>query len=391
MEQTVSIRFLSAGESHGKGLVVILEGFPSQMKVTAEEINLELARRQKGYGRGGRMLIEKDQVEILSGIRKGLTLGSPITLFVKNKDYENWEKIMTPDVSPEKIGNPLQRPRPGHADLPGGLKYNHRDLRNILERASARETTVRVAAGAVSKIFLKNFGILVESHVSQLGSVLSKVSASDFSRLNDQADKSPVRMLDKRAEKKAMKLIDQAKEKGDTLGGIFEVIIRGVPPGLGSHVQWDRKLDGRLAQAILSLQAVKGVEIGEGFKNATRFGSQVHDEISYRKGSGFYHLTNRAGGIEGGMSNGETIIIRTAKKPISTLRKPLRSIDIDTKEIISAAYERSDVCALPAASVIGEALCAWVISDAFLEKMGGDFMDEIKQRFKLYLKHLKDY
>lgn len=387
----MNIRFLTAGESHGKGLIVILEGFPAKLEITAEDINIELARRQRGYGRGGRMLIEKDQVEILSGVRRGVTIGSPITLFVKNKDYDNWEKIMTPNVGPEESGNPLRRPRPGHADLPGGLKYNQRDLRNILERASARETTMRVAAGAVAKKFLKNFGILIQSYVSELGSILAKAPGSITAGLSERADSSPVRMLDKSSEKRAMLLIDKAKEKGDTLGGIFEVIITGVPPGLGSHVQWDRKLDGRFAQVLLSLQAVKGIEIGEGFKNAIKYGSQVHDEIFYEKKRGFYHSTNRAGGIEGGMSNGEPIIVRVAKKPISTLRKPLRSVDIETKQPIKAAYERSDVCALPAASVIGEALCAWVLADAFLEKMGGDFMDEIKQRFKLYLSHVKNF
>ncbi len=387
----MSLRFLTAGESHGRGLVVILEGFPAELAITAEEINLDLARRQKGYGRGGRMLIEKDQVEILSGVRRGFTLGSPITLFVKNKDYDNWEKIMTPDFSPEKAGNPLRRPRPGHADLAGGLKYNQRDLRNILERASARETTVRVAAGAVAKKFLKSFGILVQSHVRQLGSAQGRAVVAIDDNLNERADRSPVRMLDRKVEKKAVQLIDSAKDQGDTLGGIFEVFMTGLPPGIGSHVQWDRKLDGRLAQAMLSLQAVKGVEIGEGFKNATLYGSQVHDEIFYQRGRGFYHKTNRAGGIEGGMSNGETVVVRVAKKPISTLRRPLQSVDIETKQEIKAAYERSDVCALPAASVIGESLCAWVVADLFLEKMGGDFMQEVTQRFKLYLNHLKKF
>lgn len=387
----MALRFLTAGESHGKGLIVVLEGFPSELSISAEEINVELARRQKGYGRGGRMLIEKDQVEILSGVRRGKTLGSPIALFVKNRDYENWEKIMSPEPSGENAGNPLQRPRPGHADLSGGIKYNHRDLRNILERASARETTVRVAAGAVAKKLLKVFGIGVQSHVTSLGPVSLKKNAPDYGRLNAAADKSPVRMIEKNAEKEAMRLIDKAKEKGDTLGGVFEVVITGVPLGLGSHVQWDRKLDGRLAQSLMSLQAVKGVEIGHGFENASRFGSQVHDEIAYGKSKGFYHLTNRAGGIEGGMSNGEPIIVRAAKKPISTLRKPLRSVDIETKGEIKAAYERSDVCALPAASVIGEALCAWVVADAFLEKMGGDFLEEIRQRYQLYMRHVKKY
>jgi chorismate synthase len=368
-----------------------LEGFPANLPLSSDDLNQELSRRQKGYGRGGRMLIEKDQAEILSGVRKGITLGSPIALFVKNKDYENWEKIMSPDPVGENVGNPLRRPRPGHADLSGGLKYNQRDLRNILERASARETTVRVAAGAVAKKFLKAFEIHVQSHVAQLGGAVSNKPPSSFEDLNLKADASPVRMLDKRSEKEAMTLIDQAKEKGDTLGGIFEVVVTGIPVGLGSHVQWDRKLDGRLAQALMSLQAVKGVEIGRGFENAGKFGSQVHDEIGYGKNRGFFHLTNRAGGIEGGMSNGEPLIVRVAKKPISTLRKPLKSVDIETKKEIKAAYERSDVCALPAASVIGEALCAWVVADSFLEKMGGDFMEEIHDRFRAYQKHLRRY
>lgn len=386
------MRFLTAGESHGKGTIVILEGFPAGLGITREDIDFELSRRQKGYGRGGRMLIEKDQVEILSGVRKGITLGSPITLFVKNSDYVNWEKIMTPDPTKDKAGNPLSRPRPGHADLPGGQKYNHRDLRNILERASARETTVRVAAGAVAMKFLKYFKIFVQSHVVQLGSVTSKTGGISVVRdLNKKADQSPVRMLDKTSEKSAIALIDKAKEKGDTLGGIFEVIITGVPTGLGSHVQWDRKLDGRFAQSLMSMQAVKGVEIGKGFENATLFGSEVHDEIGYRKGKGFFHYTNRSGGIEGGMSNGEPIVVRVAKKPISTLKKPLRSVDINSKKVIKAAYERSDVCALPAASVIGESICAWVVADAFLEKMGGDFMGEIQKRYRFYLEHLNNY
>lgn len=387
----MSIRFLTAGESHGKGTIVILEGFPSGILITKEEINIELIRRQKGYGRGGRMQIENDQVEILSGIRKGVTLGSPITLFVKNRDYENWQKIMTADPIKENVGNSLQRPRPGHADLPGGLKYNQRDLRNVLERASARETTVRVAAGAIAKKFLNTFNIFIQSHVVQLGTVVSMPKRFQYEGLNELADKSPVRMLQKTAEKKAINLIDRAKNAGDTLGGIFEIIITGVPIGLGSHVQWDRKLDGRLAQSLMSMQAIKGVEIGKGFANSTLLGSEVHDEIAYKIDKGFYHFTNRAGGIEGGMSNGEPIIIRVAKKPISTLKKPLRSIDIESKMEVKAAYERSDVCALPAASIIGETLCAWVIADVFLEKMGGDFMEEILSRYKLYLKHLKNF
>lgn len=387
----MTIRLLTAGESHGKGLVTILDGIPAHLPILPEEINFDLARRQKGYGRGGRMNIERDQVEILSGVRKGRTLGSPITLWVKNKDYENWEKIMSPEVKGEKVERPLVRPRPGHADLPGGLKYDHRDLRNILERASARETTIRVAAGAVAKKFLRTFGIQVQSFVSALGPVMAKTVHFPVKSLNNWADLSSVRMLDRTAEKKAIGAIDRAKINGDTLGGIFELRITGVPAGLGSHVQWDRKLDGRFAQALMSIQAVKGVEIGPGFQNALNFGSKVHDEIAYSQKRGFFHLSNKAGGIEGGMSNGETIVIRVAKKPISTLKKPLRSVDINSKKVLKAAYERSDVCALPAASVIGEAVSAWVLMDAFLEKIGGDFMSEIEKRYDQYLKHLKNY
>ncbi len=387
----MGIRFLTAGESHGKGLVAILEGFPANLFVTAENINSELIRRQKGYGRGGRMKIEKDQVEIFSGVKKGLTLGSPIAFLIKNMDYENWEKIMTPDPGDIRHMNSLYRPRPGHADLPGGIKYNQHDLRNILERASARETTIRVAAGAVAKKFLSDFGIHVQSHVIQLGPAKVKNQNIPFSRLNKLADRSPVRILQKNVEKKAMHQINRARETGDTLGGVFEIIATGVPIGLGSHVHWDRKLDARLAHSMMSIQAVKGVEIGQGFENAGKFGSEVHDEIAFNKKKGFYHLTNRAGGIEGGISNGEPIVVRVAKKPISTLRRPLRSIDIRSKEKISAAYERSDVCALPAASIIGEAICAWVLADSFLEKFGGDFMEEIHKRYQLYLTHIKRY
>jgi chorismate synthase len=336
------------------------------------------------------MAIETDKVEILSGVRNGMTLGSPIALFVRNKDFQNWEKIMAAEPVPAGFKNQLSRPRPGHADLPGGLKYNQMDLRNILERASARETTVRVAAGAVAKKFLSCFGMRVQSHVVQLGEVGS-AGKVDLKRLNVLADASPIRMLDKKAEKKAILKIDEAKAAGDTLGGIFEVIITGVPPGLGSHVQWDRKLDGRFAQALMSMQAIKGVEVGNGFENSRKLGSKVHDEIGYRKGKGFFHHTNKAGGLEGGMSNGEPIVLRVGKKPISTLRKPLRSVDISSKKIVKAAYERSDVCALPAASVIGEAISAWVLADAFLEKMGGDFIGEIKERYGSYLEHLKKY
>lgn len=387
----MALRLLTAGESHGKGLISILEGVPANLPISTQDIDHDLARRQKGYGRGGRMAIETDRVEILSGVRQGVTLGSPITLLVKNRDYQNWEKIMSPDPVESPVARPLIRPRPGHADLPGGLKYNQRDLRNILERASARETTIRVAAGAIAKKFLGHFDIRVQSFVTHIGTVLGTGAAVKLEGMNEKADRSPLRMLDKKAEKKAIASIDRAKGTGDTLGGGFEVHIDGVPAGLGSHVQWDRKLDGRLAQAIMSIQAIKGVEIGEGFKNSTLMGSQVHDEIGYAKKRGFFHRTDRAGGIEGGMSNGETIVVRVAKKPISTLKRPLRSVDIGTKKTLKAAYERSDVCAVPAASVIGESVCAWVMMDAFLEKMGGDFMEEILQRHRNYLGHLRKY
>ena len=379
------IRYLTAGESHGKGLVALLEGIPANLELVPADIDVELARRQMGYGRGGRMKIETDRVEILSGVRKGRTLGGPIALFVKNADYENWKKFMSPEPG-GLPGNPLRRPRPGHADLAGGMKYAQRDLRNILERASARETTVRVAAGAVAKKFLGVFGIRVQSHVAQLGSVVAPAPRTLPLDLNLKADRSPVRMLHTPSERKAVALIDRASKAGDTLGGVFEVAVTGVPSGLGSHVQWDRKLDGRLAQALMSIQAVKGVEFGRAFENAGRPGSQVHDEIDWKPGKGYGRLTNRAGGCEGGMSNGETILLRVAKKPISTLKKALRSVDIDSKEPMRAGYERSYVCALPAAAVIGEAVCAWTLADALLEKTGGDHLAEIRQRWAALLK-----
>jgi chorismate synthase len=373
------IRFLTAGESHGKGLTVVLEGLPAHLDLSSEDIDAELSRRQAGYGRGGRMKIETDRVEILSGVRRGKTLGSPITLWIPNKDYENWAKVMSP--GPEaSLGQPLKRPRPGHADLAGGLKYDHRDLRNILERASARETVLRVAAGAVAKKFLAEFGVLVQSHVVSLGPVVARIPAYRPRDLNELSDASPVRMLDKAASRKAVAAIDLASRRGDTWGGVFEVVATGLPAGLGSHVQWDRKLDGRLAQSVLSIQAVKGVEIGQAFAQSAQSGSRVHDEIFWSKRRGFHHKTNRAGGIEGGITNGEPVVVRAAMKPISTLKTPLRSVHIDTKEPLRAGYERSDICALPAAAVIGEAACAWVLADALLEKTGGDHLGEIRAR-----------
>lgn len=384
------IRYLNAGESHGKGLSVILEGFPAHLPLIASDIDAELSRRQMGHGRGGRMQIERDRVQILSGVRRGLTMGSPIALFIENRDHANWEQVM--GAAPGgKEGNPLTRPRPGHADLPGGLKYDERDLRNILERASARETATRVAAGAVARKLLGRFGITVQSHVVRIGDVASEVALLDPRKINPWADASPVRMLNPAAEKRAVAAIDRARKKGDTLGGVFEVVAAGCPPGLGSHVQWDRKIDGRLAQALMSLQAVKGVEIGRGFENASRPGSRVHDEILYKRGRGFFRVTNRAGGVEGGMTNGEMVVVRAAQKPIATLRSPLGSVDIVSKKKQSAGYERSDVCAVPAGSVIGEALCAWVLADAFLEKMGGDHLKEIEARFRAYQAHVERF
>jgi len=384
------IRLFTAGESHGKGLIAILEGFPSNLPLSSVEIDHELSRRQMGYGRGGRMKIEKDRVEILSGVRKGKTLGGPIALAVWNKDHAQWVSVMGQEPGPSG-GRELFRPRPGHADLGGGLKYDHHDLRNILERASARETAMRVAAGAVAKAFLGCFGVTVQSHVVTLGSVESVVSQLPLVGLNKRADASPVRMLNPIAEKKAIQTVDRAISRGDTLGGVFEVVSTGLPPGLGSHVQWDRKLDGRLAQALMSVQAIKGVEFGHGFKNAALPGSAVHDEIGWSRARGFFHKTNRCGGIEGGMTNGEPILIRAAMKPIATLRKPLASVDVRTKVSQKAGYERSDVCALPAASVIGEAVVAWTLADAFLEKMGGDSIREIHDHWKATARLQKRY
>lgn len=384
------LRYLTAGESHGKGLTVVLEGFPSRMPLLASDIDRELARRQMGHGRGGRMRIEQDRVQIQSGVRHGLTLGTPIALFIENRDYANWEALMRPEP-PAVPGKALTRPRPGHADLSGGLKYGHRDLRNVLERASARETAARVAAGAVARQLLRLAGITVQSHVVRIGNVVSEVARFDPASLNASADASPVRMLNPAASKKAVQAIDAAFLRGDTLGGVFEVVVTGCPPGLGSHVHWDRKIDGRLAQALMGMQAIKGVEIGRGFENAARLGSEVHDEIAWSRRRGFYRTSNRAGGIEGGMTNGEPIVLRAAQKPIATLRKPLASVDLVTKKKVLAGYERSDVCAVPAGAVIGEALCAWTLADALLEKTGGDQLSEVLTRLRAYREQVRRY
>jgi len=381
-------RFLTAGESHGKGLVAIVEGMVAGLPLEAEYINRELKRRQGGYGRSSRMKIEKDEVEIISGVRYGFTIGSPIALFVPNRDWQNWQDVMS--VAPlEKEAEPVTRPRPGHADLPGVTKYGLGDIRPIMERASARETAARVAAGAVAKRFLEEFGVAIHSHTIAIGHV--SYEQSEASSINwQQVEASPVRCADTEREKEMIAAIDEAKASGDTLGGIFEVIATGAPIGLGSHVSWDRRLDGRIAQAIMSINAVKGVEIGGGFASARLKGSQAHDVIEPNprgeaKGLPWRHATNRAGGIEGGISNGEPIVIRAAVKPIATLAKPLPSVDLRSGEAAEAHYERSDICVVPAAGVIGEAMLAIVLADAMLEKFGGDNLKETLANYHSYL------
>lgn len=386
------LRYLTAGESHGRLLSAILEGMPSGVPLEASMIDLDLARRQKGYGRGGRMKIEKDQVEIATGVRWGKTLGGPIGLIVQNRDWSHWQDKMSPDPDHDGCLEPFIRPRPGHADLAGILKYDHTDVRNILERSSARETTMRVAVGAVSKALLENFGIRVISFVTEIGGVSVSVSG-DYAELFEKAEASEVRCPDEEGSKRMMAAIDEAKHNGDTLGGIFEIVVTGVPAGLGSHVHWDRKLDGRLAGALMSVQAIKGVEVGIGFEVARRPGSKVHDEIFYiREGGnlagGYYHGSNNAGGIEGGMSNGEPVRLRAAMKPIPTLTKPLRSVNIETKEPLEAAWERSDHCAVPAAAVVGEAVVAFEIARAFLDKFGGDSLREVSRNYEGYLEQI---
>jgi len=385
------IRFLTAGESHGRGLVCIIEGLPANLGLSSEYINRELERRQRGYGRGGRMKIEKDRVQILSGVRFGKTIGGPIALFIENKDWENWKEKMAVEGKRPETAVPFTRPRPGHADLAGGIKYNQRDLRNVLERASARETACRVALGAVCKRFLEELGVFVGSYVVSIGTVQPPIEEQDLIKRHQLAEQSELRFPDPSKDKEFMELIDRAKEMGESLGGVFEVFAVGVPPGLGSHVHWDRRLDGRIAQAMMSIQAIKGVEIGLGFEASKRFGSEVHDEIGYREGEGYFRYSNNLGGLEGGITNGMPIIVRCAMKPIPTLTKPLRSVDVLTKEEVRAGKERTDVVAVPAASVVGESALALVLADAFLEKLGGDFMEEIKERYRIYLEHVKSF
>jgi chorismate synthase len=376
-----------------------MEGIPAGLDLqVARDVDPELRRRQQGYGRGRRMQIEADRAEALSGLRLGETLGSPIALLIWNRDWENWQKAMAhdppdPEENPKAL-RPMYLPRPGHADLVGVFKYDRRDTRDILERASARETAARVACGAIAKRFLAEFDIRVESHVLSIGQVEASVPHSLPERLNEETDESPVRTLDPEAAHAMMLAIDEAKEEGDTLGGVFEVVARGVPVGLGSHVSWDRKLDGRLGQAVLSVHAVKGVEVGTAFMGAFRPGSRVHDPIvpapDRPRTGGLGRESNRAGGLEGGVTTGEPLLIRGAMKPISTLRKPLASVDLRTGSVAAAAVERSDVCAVPAAAVIAEAMVALVLADAFMEKFGGDSVGETRRNFESYLAHLQE-
>jgi chorismate synthase len=389
------IRYLTAGESHGKALVGILEGMPSGVEISSDYINYQLWRRQQGYGRGGRMKIESDKIEILSGVRFGKTIGSPIALLIYNKDWQNWTEKMDAEGSGAGVEK-ITIPRPGHADYAGTVKYEFDDLRNVIERSSARETAMRVALCTIVRKLLEDYGISIGSHVLSIGSasvknrsnidkLIEKYSGQRLPsayKITEEADKSEVRILDKSAEKKAISEIYKAKKNGNTLGGIFEVIVTGAPTGLGSYVQYDRKLDGLLAQALMSIQAIKGVEIRDGFANAEKFGSEVHDEFVLKDGK-ITRKTNRAGGIEGGVTNGEMIVLHAAMKPIATLAKPLRSVDLAKGREVDSRYERSDVCAVPAASVIGEAVIAPVLANAFLEKFGGDSLREIKTRYKL--------
>lgn len=386
------LRYLTAGESHGKGLVGILDGIPAGLKLSTNDIDRQLKRRQAGYGRGKRMEIEKDKVEIISGVRLGKTLGSPIALLVKNLDWENWQEVMTAEERKATSQNisPLTHPRPGHADLAGAIKYNFDDLRNVLERASARETAVRVAIGAICRRFLAEFKIRIYSRVIQIGRIKDVSQWPPTEASYQMIEDSPLRCLDKTTETKMIAFIDSAKEKGDTLGGVFEVMILNLPVGLGSYVQWDLKLDARLAYALMSIQAIVGVEIGLGFTAAEKFGSRVQDEIFYEQSEKrFFRPTNNAGGIEGGMSNGEPIILRAAMKPISSLGKPLSSIDIVSKEPVKAIKERADICALPAASVIGEAVASFEIAKAMRDKFGGDSLVETKRNYSGYLDYVK--
>ncbi|MGQ4664375.1 chorismate synthase [Metabacillus halosaccharovorans] len=390
------MRYLTAGESHGPQLTAIVEGVPSGLNLTAEAINIDLARRQKGYGRGRRMQIEKDQVQILGGVRHGKALGSPISLVVENNDWKHWTKIMGAEpISTEEekeVKRQITRPRPGHADLVGAMKYGHRDMRNVLERSSARETTVRVAVGALAKQILAELNIKVVGHVLEIGGV--RAENTNYDNIDDLlavTEESPVRCYDREAESKMMEAIDNAKSNGDSIGGVVEVVVEGLPAGIGSYVHYDRKLDSKIAGAIVSINAFKGVEFGIGFEAARKFGSQVHDEIIWSEEGGYTRKTNRLGGFEGGITTGMPVVVRGVMKPIPTLYKPLQSVDIETKEPFTASIERSDSCAVPAASVVAEAVVAWEIANAIVEQFGIDRMDLIKENVEAMRKHTRDF
>jgi chorismate synthase len=397
------LRYFTAGESHGPCLTMIIDGVPAGFPIDMAKINHDLWRRQQGYGRGGRMLIEKDEVQIRSGIRWGETLGSPVALGIENRDWKNWTKKMSAAAEDRDDKISVTKPRPGHADLTGVLKYDRSDIRDVLERASARDTVSRTAVGSFSKQLLSPFSIRIMGYIRSIGAVASDTEGLTYEEVYARAEESPVRTADKTAEEKMIALIEDCKKAGDTLGGIFEVAVLGLPPGLGTHTQWDRKLDGRLAQALMSIQAIKGVEIGLGFEMARRRGSQVHDEIFFDPAkmvgegtprivpTGFYRGSNNSGGTEGGMTNGAPLVVRVAMKPISTLMSPLQSVDLRSKQPADASVERSDVCAAPAAAVVGESVVAFELANAFLEKFGGDSLREIKRNYESYLEQIKHY
>jgi chorismate synthase len=390
------LRFQTAGESHGQGLIAMLTGLPAGLRIDFDYVNRELKRRQGGYGRGGRMKIETDTAQFLSGVRHGQTIGSPIAILIVNRDWENWKEAMAVEDWPESRAKykPLSPPRPGHADLAGCLKFNFREARYVLERASARETTARVAVGAVAKLFLQSFGVEVASHVVALGEVSLADDPVPFEAVLALRDREDLMLacVDPATEARMKEEVDRATEGRDTAGGTFEVIARGLPPGLGSCAQWDERLDGQLAQAVMSIQAVKAVEIGSGIASAAAMGSNVHDEIGYdRSRSRFTRKTNRAGGLEGGITNGEDLVVRGYLKPISTLRRPLESVDFESKETVKAAYERSDVCVLPAGGVVGEAMVALILARSLLEKFGGDSMEETRRNFDAYLEQVRRF
>ncbi len=384
--------YITAGESHGPALTAIIKDPPAGLELDVDEINYQLRRRQGGYGRGGRMSIESDSVEITSGVRFGKTLGSPLTMTIENKDWENWQDTMKIEKKPDDFQKEdrVEKPRPGHADLPGALKYNFDDMRNVLERASARETAARTAVAAVCRQFLSEFDIKIFSHVIQIGEVKAPgFSGGNVEEFFSSVDKSEFRCADEDSEKEMKQLIDDWREKGDSAGGVFEVVAAGIPAGLGSHIHWDSKLDAKLARAFMSIQAIKGVEFGLGFEAAGCPGSEVHDEIDFEDSRGFYRRSNNSGGFEGGITIGENIKIRAAMKPIPTLATPLKTVDYHTKEDASAAKERSDICAVPAASIVGEAVTAIKLAQSFGQKFGGDSLSEIRRNFNSYKKHLQ--